>query len=103
MGVRALRSHQMNAAETRVMRFWRNNRLDGEFQMSIEDVAALFDRSDLADFDRNPYSLDRRLRFFLTDPAGPISAVWDEDDGAYEALLVRVAADQRRRTAGESE
>lgn len=81
------------------MRFWRNNRIDGEFEMSIEDVAALFDQSELADFDAHPYSLDRRLRLFLTDPAGPISAVWTDED-AYDDLLARVAADQRHRPLG---
>ena len=53
------------------MKFWKNNRLDVEFDMPVPGVARLFTESTWAD---HPWPLDRRLRVFLTAPAGPISA-----------------------------
>lgn len=64
------------------MKFWKNNRLDAEFDMPTADVARLFAQSTWAG---QPWPLDRRLRAFLTDPSGPVSAVWDDED-AYEEL-----------------
>jgi len=64
------------------MKFWKNNRLDGEFDLPEAEVARLFAKSPWAD---HPWPLDRRLRAFLTDPGGPVSAVW-EDQAAYEEV-----------------
>lgn len=77
------------------MRFWRNNRLDEEFEMAPERVVGLFEQSPWWSLES---SLDRSLRSFLTDPTGPISAVWDNEDD-YNELLRRVReAAQRRQT-----
>jgi len=77
------------------MKFWKNNRLDAEFDMPAAEVARLFAESAWAD---HPWPLDRRLRAFLADPGGPISAVWDDED-AYEEVrqLVQAAERQRRQ------
>jgi len=75
------------------MKFWKNNRLDAEFDLPIEQVATLFAESEWAAL---PWLLDRSLRAFLTDQAGPVCAVWDDEE-AFNALLDLVLT--RRRTA----
>ena len=77
------------------MRFWRNNRLDGEFEMAPERVVEMFEQSPWWSVDT---SLDRNLRAFLTDPAGPISAVWDNEND-YDDLLRRAREAAQRREA----
>lgn len=66
------------------MKFWMNNRLDGTFDVAVEQVVAQFQVSPwwVADLD-----LMSAIRGFLTDPAGPIRAVWDD-----EADLIKVCA-----------
>ena len=64
------------------MRFWRNNRLDAQFELPADQVVDLFRHSRWWTM---PGPLDRSLQAFLTDPAGPISAVWDDQD-AYQDL-----------------
>lgn len=63
------------------MKFWKNNRLDAEFDLPEAEVARLFAESPWAD---HPWPLDRRLRAFLTDPGGPVSAMWEDQDGLRE-------------------
>ena len=59
------------------MKFWQNNRLDGTFEASIEQIVAQFRASTwwTADLD-----LDSAVRGFLIDANGPVSAVWDDED-----------------------
>ncbi len=81
------------------MRFWRNNRLDGEFEMPAAEVVELFAAS--AYWEARGVPLDRRLRLFLTDSAGPIAAVFEEDDYAQLFDLVLDAyRDRKRPSAG---
>jgi len=75
------------------MKFWKNNRLDAEFDLPIEQVAAMFAESTWADV---PWLIDRRLCAFLTDTDGPVSAVWDDRE-AYDQLVDLVLADERRQ------
>ena len=57
------------------MKFWLNNRLDGTFEVPIEQIVAQFRESAwwTADLD-----LESAVRGFLLDTGGPVSAVWDE-------------------------
>ena len=63
------------------MKFWKNNRLDGTFDVPIEQIVALFRASVwwTADLD-----LDSAVRCFLLDADGPVSAVWDEQTDVAE-------------------
>jgi hypothetical protein len=74
------------------VRFWKNNRLDAEFDMDVADVARMFANSAWAEV---LWPTDRKLRAFLTDPAGPISAVFDTDE-TYAQLVDLVLESQRR-------
>ena len=58
------------------MKFWQNNRLDGTFEASIEQIVVQFRASTwwTADLD-----LDFAVRGFLIDADGPVSAVWDDE------------------------
>ncbi len=75
------------------MKFWKNNRLDAEFDLPIEQVAVLFARSKWAGL---PWLIDRRLCAFLTDTDGPISAVWN-DQASYDQLVDLILANERRQ------
>jgi hypothetical protein len=77
-----------------VMKFWKNNRLDAEFDLPIEQLAVLFAQSKWAGV---PWLIDRRMCAFLTDSDGPVSAVWD-DQTSYNALVDLVLAAERRQT-----
>ena len=61
--------------ERSLVKFWLNNRLDGTFEVPIEQIAAQFRESAwwTADLD-----LESAVRGFLLDTGGPVSAVWDE-------------------------
>jgi len=63
------------------MKFWQNNRLDGTFEASIEQIVAQFRASTswTADLD-----LDSAVRGFLIDADGPVSAVWDDETDLAE-------------------
>jgi hypothetical protein len=76
--------------------FWKNNRLDAQFEMAAAEVAALFAASAWAG-PGHDWPLDRRLRAFLTETDGSISAVWD-DEGAYGELRQLAQAAERRPT-----
>ena len=67
--------------EGRLMKFWQNNRLDGTFEASIEQIVAQFRASTwwTADLD-----LDSAVRGFLIDVDGPVSAVWDDETDLAE-------------------
>ena len=67
--------------EGRLMKFWQNNRLDGTFEASIEQIVAQFRASTwwTADLD-----LDSAVRGFLIDADGPVSAVWDDETDLAE-------------------
>ena len=69
------------------MKFWLNNRLDGTFEVPVEQIVAQFRESAwwTADLD-----LDSAVRGFLLDAGGPVSAVWDE-----QADLAEVRAQAR--------
>jgi len=73
------------------MKFWKNNRLDAEFDMPLEELAVLFAASEWAAV---PWLLDRSLRAFLTDQGGPVCAVWDDEE-AFNALLDLVLTQRR--------
>jgi hypothetical protein len=78
------------------MKFWQNNRLDGTFDVSIENVAAQFQLSNwwTAELD-----LEYAVRSFLIDAAGPISAVWDDErDLARVCAVARAAGWSRGST-----
>jgi hypothetical protein len=61
------------------LKFWKDNQADAGFDLPEAEVARLFSESRWAG---HPWPLERRLRAFLTDPNGPISAVW-EDEAAF--------------------
>ena len=66
------------------MRFWKDNRVEGGFDLPVEQIAAMFAESGWADM---PLRVDRLLRVFLTDPAGPTGGrVWD-DPGGYQQII----------------
>ena len=79
-----------------MMRFWKDNKLSGEFEMSTARVAVLFERSRWAQM---PWPLGRSVAGFLADPQGPINAGWDPEDGGFEELLDAIV-EQRRRDRG---
>jgi hypothetical protein len=81
------------------MKFWKNNRIDAEFETAIEELADMFLESKWAGV---PWLIDRRVCAFLTDTDGPVSAVWD-DQQAYEQLVDLILAQQRRRTREASQ
>jgi hypothetical protein len=58
------------------MRFWQNNRLDGTFETSTEQIVAQFRASTwwTANLD-----LESAVRGFLIDFDGPVKAVWDDE------------------------
>jgi hypothetical protein len=76
------------------MKFWKNNRIDAEFDLPVEQLADMFCQSKWAGV---PWLIDRRVCAFLTDTDGPVSAVWD-DQQAYERLIELVLEQQRRQT-----
>ena len=63
------------------MRFWRNNRLDGTFEVPIEQIVAQFRASAWWTADTD---LDSAVRGFLLDADGPVSAVWDDRNDVAE-------------------
>lgn len=65
------------------MKFWRDNRLDAEFELAPARVVELFHASA---YWRVDWPLERSMRAFITDADGPISAVWDDDE-AFEEIL----------------
>ena len=75
--------------EGRLMKFWQNNRLDGTFEASIEQIVAQFRASTwwTADLD-----LDFAVRGFLIDADGPVSAVWDDQTDLAEVCAQARAA-----------
>jgi hypothetical protein len=76
------------------MKFWKNNRIDAEFDLPVEQLAVMFAESRWADV---PWLIDRRVCAFLTDTDGPVSAVWD-DQQSYEQLVDLILEQQRRQT-----
>jgi hypothetical protein len=61
------------------MKFWKGNRIDGEFDMPVADVAAQFAAQ--YDADTAGWPLERELRGWLTGKDG-LDSVWvDEDNG----------------------
>ena len=83
------------------MKFWQNNRLDGNFEAPVEQLVAQFRASTwwTADLD-----LESAVCGFLTDAAGPVRAVWDDEADLAKlcaAALVAgwTAAPSRRQTA----
>ena len=75
------------------MKFWKNNRIDAEFDLPVEQLAVMFAESRWAGV---PWLIDRRVCAFLTDTDGPVSAVWD-DQQAYEQLVDLILEQQRRQ------
>ena len=66
------------------MRFWKNNRVEGGFDLPVEQIAAMFAESGWADM---PWRVDRLLRVFLTDPAGPTGGCRWDDPGGYQRVI----------------
>jgi hypothetical protein len=83
------------------MRFWKGNKIDGEFEADIVEVAEQF----VAAVFTSPSSklllkfhnwpLDRTLRDWLTDPVG-FNSTWD-DHHAYDDLIEAVRVQLRLR------
>lgn len=73
------------------MRLWRNNRIDGEYEMAETDIAAAYFDSEYATI---PWPLDRKVRAFMTATDG-LSSVW-LDEGSYERVIDAILADERR-------
>ncbi len=69
------------------MKFWKGNRLDGEFDRDISDVAAQFWVSPYggSHLRGSTWPLERSLRAFLTDQQ-EFNAVW-EDEAEFGRLL----------------
>lgn len=65
----------------RPVTLWRNNRLDGRWQIQLEDLARQFAASPWADLE---WPLPRRIGAFVTDGADGLSSVFGEDD--YDAI-----------------
>lgn len=66
---------------TRSVTLWRNNRLDGRWQIQLGDLAHRFAASPWAGLD---WPLPRRVRVFITAADDGLSSVLDEDD--YSAI-----------------
>ena len=71
-----------------LMRFWRNNRLDAEFDMPIEKLVEEFEASK---YESMLMPLERKVSLFLSDPDGPVSGTWELDDPDYDRLLDLIA------------
>jgi hypothetical protein len=80
--------------------FWKNNRLDAQFENPAAEVAALFAASAWAG-PGHDWPLDRRLRAFLTETDGPISAVWDDEAAYGELRQLAQAAERQPGTPGQ--
>jgi hypothetical protein len=76
------------------VKFWKNNRIDAEFDLPVEELAAMFLESKWAGV---PWLIDRRVCAFLTDTDGPVAAVWD-DQASYEQLVDLALAAERQQT-----
>lgn len=71
------------------MKFWQNNRLDGTFEAPVEQLVAQFRVSIwwAADLD-----IESAVRGFLTDAAGPVRAVWDDEADLVELCVAALVA-----------
>lgn len=88
------------------MKFWRGNRIDGEFDQPASEVADQFTawyRSELASDRRNAdIPLERTLRFWLAD-AGHFNCTWTDERGdesfdvLFEAVRARIFGRPERR------
>lgn len=68
------------------MKFWKGNRVDGEFEMPVEEVAERFFAAGAHQTEKAAaWPLDRTLRDWLTSKDG-LDAVWD-DERAYAELF----------------
>lgn len=75
------------------MKLWRNNRIDGEHELTIYEICDQFEAWAVRK-PRENWPLDRWLREFMTSPDG-LSSVW-EDQAAYQ----QVFAEAQRRGRG---
>lgn len=78
------------------MKMWKDNKRDGEWEMSDGEIVRRFLASKYGDLDQYPVGADRALRAFLTDhePDG-LSSVWEPGDSAY-GRIVDLVLDARR-------
>jgi hypothetical protein len=74
------------------LRFWKGNRIDGEFETDVQEVAEQFVEAIATDEDlklkAESWPLDRTLRDWLTSPQG-LNSTWDDND-AYDDLIEAV-------------
>jgi len=78
------------------MRLWRDNSIDGEWELPEDEIARQFLASGWAEI---TWPLDRALRAFMTDKAG-LSSVW-EDIAAYDRvfdIVMQARRDVQRST-----
>lgn len=60
------------------MKFWKGNRLDGEYDMPVTEVAAQFAAWYKANPDEVGGNLERELRYWLTSKDG-LDSVWVDE------------------------
>lgn len=72
----------------RAIALWRNNRIDGEWHIGLEELARRFAVSGWAG---QPWPLRRRILLFVTSPDGLSSTFLDEDYDALEAACRNAA------------
>jgi hypothetical protein len=74
------------------MKFWKENKLTGEFEMSVDKVASAFlNHYWLQDLEHAPFPLERMLRSWLTATDG-LNSVWVDETGpdSFEELFETV-------------
>ncbi len=72
----------------RAVALWRNNRIDAEWHIDLEELARRFAASGWAG---QPWPLRRRILLFVTSPDGLCSTFLDEDYDALEAACRNAA------------
>lgn len=88
------------------MKFWRGNKIDAEYELSVEEVARKFLNSKYST--ANPQHdeiieflpLERRLRNFMTAPDG-LNSTWDNEDDFDQVW--DIACSDEHVEAGERE
>lgn len=74
------------------MRFRKEGHSGTEFDLSIEEVAALYGASPWA---TTSLPLGTKLRAFVSDPAGPVNATWHDEEDDYLRLMVMILHQDR--------
>jgi hypothetical protein len=82
------------------MKFWKENKLSGEFNMSVSEVASAFlDHYWLQDLAHVPFPLERMLRNWMTATDG-LNSVWVSETGpdSFDEIFEAVREGLRPQT-----